>query len=79
MSEKFHVLSFSSQGDTAVSESIRPTFKGAVAENLLKMSHFIVFFFIGENLSLGFGWSHVKTLWACKHGNPPKIGGMYVL
>ena len=55
MSEKFHVLSFSSQGDTAVSESIRPTFKGAVAENLLKMSHFIVFFFIGENLSLGFG------------------------
>ena len=40
---------------------------------------FFVFLFIGENLSLGSCWSHVKRLWACEHENPPKMGGMHVL
>ena len=35
-------------------------------------------FFIGENLSLGSGWSHVRRLWACEHGNPLIRGGMHV-
>ena len=45
--------------------------KGAVAPKWVKMSSF----FIGENLSLGSGWSHVKRLSASKRRNPPKIGG----
>ena len=53
--------------------------KGAVAEILVKMMYFFLFFFIGENLSLRSNWSHVKRLCTCEHGNPPKIGGMYVL
>ena len=42
-------------------------FMGAVALKWVKMAYF----FNGKKLSLGSGWSHVKRLWACEHGNPP--------
>ena len=32
------------------------------------------YFFNGGKLSLGSGWSHVKRIWACEHGKPPKWG-----
>ena len=55
--------------------SVSYVLKWAVTSKWVKMWYF----FIGEKLTLGSGWSHVKRLWACEHGNPPKIGCMYVL
>ena len=51
-------------------------FKDFVGQIWVKISYF---FFIGEKLLLGSGWSPVKRLWACEQGKPPKIGGMHIL